>query len=173
MKSLTNYLLEAVDIYRLNEVVATYFVSPDEIILQAPETYSESDLQIYMDDLWLDELPSGDDYAKKFFGINADSISDAHFEYDTFEHIDLEPKDYIEWKSDYDTKNVSDDVKLDYFRFKNLKYIITFDRFDLTETTNDNVEENLIKIFDITSSNTTNKYPIEITFDKDSLTYRK
>ena len=173
MKSLIQFLLEAVDIYRLNEVIATYFVSPDEIILQAPETYSESDIQIYMDDLWLDKLPSGNDYSKKFFGINADSINDVHFEYDTFEHIDVEPKDYIEWKSDYDIKNVSDDVKLNYFRIKNLKYIITFDRFDLTETTDDNVKENLIKIFDITSSNTTNKYPIEITFDKDSLTYRK
>ena len=52
-----------------SEIAKLLNVSPDEIILQAPETYSESDLQIYMDDLWLDELPSGDDYAKKFFGI--------------------------------------------------------------------------------------------------------
>ena len=173
MKSLNRYILEAVDIYRLTEVVAKYFVSPDEIIIQAPETYSESDIQIYMDDLWLDDLPSNEKYSKKFFGVNSDSISDVYFEYDTFEHIDIEPHDYIKWDSKYDTKNVSDDVKLEYFRIKNLKYIITFDRFDLTETNDDNVEEHLVKIFEVTSSNENNKYPIEIEFDKDSLSYRK
>ena len=134
MKTLVQYILEqfenskineAVDIYRLTEVIATFFVQPNEIVLQAPETYSESDIQIYIGDKWLNDLPSGQDYAKKLFGVNADSINDAYFEYDTFEHIDLEPKEYIEWESKYDSKTSNnDDVKLDYFRLKNVKYII-------------------------------------------------
>ena len=122
MKTLKQFICEAVDIYRLNEVEATYFIQPDEIILQVPETYSESDIQIYIDDKWLNKLPSSQDYADNFFGINADSISDVHFEYDTFEHIDIEPKEYIEWDADYDSKTSNDDLKLEYFKLKNLKY---------------------------------------------------
>ena len=165
--------MEAVDIYRLNEVTATYFVQPDEIILQAPETYDESDIQIYIGDRWLNELPSGKDYAKELFGINGDSISDAYFEYDTFEHIDVEPKDYIEWDSKYDSKSSNDDIKLEYFKLKNIKYIIVFDRFDLTEVDDDTAEDKLVDIFTAAESNNENEYPIEIKFDKDSLKYRK
>ena len=173
MKRLTQYILEAVDIYRLTEVTATFFVQPNEIILQAPETYSESDLQIYIGDKWLNDLPSGQNYAKKLFGINADSINDAYFEYDTFEHIDVEPKEYIEWESKYDSKTSNDDVNLHYFKLKNLKYIISFDRFDLTDVDDDTVEDKLDEIFEAAQSNYDNKYPIEIQFDKDSLKYRK
>lgn len=173
MKSLYTYILEAVDIYRLTEVIATYFVSPDEIILQAPETYNESDIQIYIDDLWLNELVANKTNSDKFFGVNKDSITDAHFEYDTFEHIDVEPKEYIEWNSKYDSKSSNEDIKLEYYKLKNLKYIITFDRFDMTDTNDDNVQEKLIDIFKTTESNNDNKYPIEIKFDEDSLKYRK
>jgi hypothetical protein len=180
MKDIKNYILEhkineAVDAYRLNEVEVTYLVQPEELILQAPETYQESDVQQYMDDMWLNELPSGQDYSEKFFGVNNDSISDVHFEYDTFEHIDVEPKEYIEWNSKFDLKKTNDDeVKLDYFKIKNLKYIIDFDRFDLVDVDDDTVEEKLIDIFTAAESNDANKdYPIEIKFDKDSLEYRK
>lgn len=180
MKDIRNYILEhkineAVEAYRLNEVEATYLVQPEEIILQAPETYQESDIQQYMDDMWLNSLPSSQDYSEKFFGKNNDSISDVHFEYDTFEHIDIEPKDYIEWDSKFDLKKTNDEeVKLDYFKIKNLKYIITFDRFDMVDVTDDNVEEKLLDIFRAAESNDVNKdYPIEIKFDEDSLEYRK
>ena len=173
MKTLQQFIMEAVDIFRLNEVTATYFVQPDEIILQAPETYSESDIQIYIDDLWLKGLPSSQDYAEKFFGINKDSIIDSHFEYDTFEHIDVEPKEYIKWEADYDSKNTGDDVKLDYFKIKNIKYIIKFDRFDLADIEEDEIDEKLKDLFKAAESNDANKYSIEIKFDEDSLKYRK
>jgi len=173
MKSLKQFILETVEIYRLNEVVATYFVQPDEIIVQAPENYSESDIQIYLNDLWLKDLPSNEKYSKSFFGINSDSISDVYFEYDTFEHIDIEPKNYIEWDSKYDPKSSNTDIKLEYFKLKNIKYIIVFDRFDLTDTDDDNVQENLKDIFKAAESNNENKYSIEIKFDEDSLKYRK
>ena len=179
MKDIRNYILEhniseAVETYRLNEVEATYLVQPEEIILQAPETFQESDIQQYMDDLWLNKLPSGQDYSEQFFGNNYDSISDVHFEYDTFEHIDVEPKEYIEWDSKYDVKKTDKDVKLDYFKIKNLKYIIDFDRFDMIDVTDDTVEEKLKDIFRTAESNDANKdYPIEIKFDEDSLEFRK
>ena len=173
MKRFKDYILESVNAYRLNSVEATYLVQPEEIILQAPETFQESDIQQYMDDMWLNALPSSQDYSEQFFGKNNDSINDVHFEYDTFEHIDIEPKEFIEWNAKYDVKKTNDDIKLDYFKIKNLKYIISFDRFDMVDVNDDNVEEQLIKIFKAAESNDANKYPIEIIFDKDSLEYRK
>ena len=173
MKSIITYIKESVETYRLNEVEATYNVQPEEIILQAPETFQESDIQQYMDDMWLNALPSSQDYSEKFFGKNNDSISDAHFEYDTFEHIDVEPKEYIEWDPKFDVKKSKDDVKLEYFKIQNLKYIITFDRFDMVDVTDDDVEQKLIDIFKAAESSKANEYPIEIIFDSDSLEYRK
>ena len=173
MKSLQTYIKESVETYRLNSVEVTYNVQPEEIILQAPENFQESDVQQYMDDRWLNALPSGQDYSEKFFGSNFENISDAHFEYDTFEHIDIEPKEYIEWDVKYDVKKTKDDVKLDYFKIKNLKYIISFDRFDMVDVDDDNVEEQLIKIFRATEYNKENEYPIEIVFDEKNLEYRK
>lgn len=173
MKKLKTYIIESVETYRLNSVIATYIVQPEEIILQAPETFQESDVQQYMDDMWLNQLPSSQDYSEQFFGKNFENINDVHFEYDTFEHIDIEPKEYIEWNSKYDVKKTKDDVKLDYFKIKNLKYIIEFDRFDMVDIVDDEVEDQLIKIFKATESNDANEYPIEIKFDEDSLEYRK
>ena len=164
---------ESVDVFRLNSVEATYIVQPEEIILQAPETFQESDIQQYIDDMWLNALPSSQDYSEKFFGKNNDNISDVHFEYDTFEHIDIEPKEYITWDPKFDVKKTKDDVTLEYFKIKNLKYIITFDRFDMVDVDDNNVEEKLIDLFRATESSKVNEYPIEIQFDEDSLKYRK
>ena len=173
MKTLKNYIYESVEAYRLNYVKAEYDVQPTEIILQAPETFQESDIQQYMDDRWLNQLPSGQDYSENFFGSNFENIIDVHFEYDTFEHIDVEPKEYIEWDSKYDVKKTKDDVKLDYFKIKNLVYIIEFDRFDMVDTTDDTVEDQLKDIFNAAESNDANEYPIEIKFDEDNLEYKK
>lgn len=173
MKDLVTFIKEAVDTYRLNNVEATYIVEPEEIIIQAPETFQENDIQQYMDDRWLVQLPSNADYAKDFFGSNMDNIYDAHFEYDSFEHIDIEPRYYIEWDVKYDVKKTKDDVKLDYFRIKNLKYIISFDRFDMVGVDDDTVDEKLKDAFRAAESNDNNEWPIEIKFDEDALEYRK
>lgn len=173
MKTFKQFILEAIDAYRLNSVGATYNVQPEELIIQAPETFQETDIQQYMDDMWLNALPSGQDYSEKFFGKNNDNIIDVHFEYDNFEHLTIEPKEYIEWNAKFDVKKTKDDVKLDYFKIKNLKYIIEFDRFDMVDVTDDNVEEKLIDIFRSAESSKINEYPIEIQFDEDSLEYRK
>lgn len=173
MKSFQQYIREAVEAYRLNNVEATYKVSPYEIVLQAPETFQESDIQTYMNDLWLKKLPSNIDYSEKFFGSNNDNIYDAYFKYDTFTHSDVEPNNYIEWDAKYDTKNTQEDTKLEYFKVTNLKYVISFDRFDLIDVTDENVKENLVKIFKAAESNDANDWPITIKFDESLLKYQK
>ena len=173
MKSLKNYIYESVEEFRVNDLEVNYTVQPEEIILQAPEVFQESDIQQYMDDMWINSLPSGQDNSEKFFGKNNSNITDAHFEYDTFEHIDVEPKDYIKWDSKYDDKKTGDDVKLEYFKIKNLNYIITFDKFDLVDVKEDEIDEKLKDIFRASESNDANDYPIEIKFDEDNIKYRK
>lgn len=70
-------------------------------------------------------------------------------------------------------KKTNDDVKLDYFKIKNLRYIISFDRFDMVGVDDDTVKDYLVNIFKVAESNNANKYPIEIAFDENSLKYRK
>ena len=170
---MSTFLLEAEDIYRVNNLVAKYNITPDKIILQAPSTYSESDLQIYMGDKWFNDLPASSTYSDKFFGQNALNISDVYFEYDGFERTEIEPKiDFYEYDMNYD-KNISDNIELSFFIFKNLKYYINFEQFDLTETNDSNVDKNLKDIFRVTSSNNINKYPFKLQFDENDLQYMK
>ena len=157
MRSFTQYIKESIDTYRLNEVEATYIVQPEEIILQAPETFQESDIQQYMDDMWLPKLPSNSDYSEKFFGKNNDSNTN----------------NYVQGYFQYDSKKSGDDVKLEYFKIKNLRYIISFDRFDMVGVDDDNVREKLIDVFKSCESSKENEWPIEIVFDEDSLEFRK
>lgn len=173
MKSLKKYIYEAVEQYRLNEVIATYNVQPQEIILQAPETFQEADIQLYINDMWLNSLPSGQDYSEKFFGSNFENINDVYFKYDSFEHLSVEPKEYIKFDSKYNSKQSNNNDKLDYFKITNLIYVISFDRFDMVDVNDNNVKRELVKIFKTAESNYNNKYPIEIQFDENSLEYRK
>ena len=69
MKNIVKFIKESVDTYRLTKVVAEYLVQPKELIFQAPETYSESDIQIYVEDKYLEELPAGQSFANKINNI--------------------------------------------------------------------------------------------------------
>ena len=59
MKSLKNYIYESVEEFRVSDLEVNYMVQPEEIILQAPEVFQESDIQPDMDDMWINSLPSG------------------------------------------------------------------------------------------------------------------
>jgi hypothetical protein len=84
MKNLVNYIKESYETYRLNNVTVKYDVHPEEFIIEAPETFQESDIQQYLDDKLLEELPSNIKYSEKFFGKNNDNIYDIYFEYRHF-----------------------------------------------------------------------------------------
>ena len=65
------------------------------------------------------------------------------------------------------------DIKLEYFKLSNIKYIIEFDRFDMENVTDDDVKDKLIDIFKSSESNNANKWPLEIKFNEDSLEFIK
>ena len=122
------------------------------------------------------DLPSNNDKAKHFFGKNAENISDAYFEYDGYEHLtsdEVENKSDIdinlEWDPKFTTNN--NDKNLDLFSFKNLKYVISFDGFDLLDGKDKNIKDVLATIFKATVSNNTNVYPITISLDTNNIEF--
>ena len=84
--------LEDKDTIEVKNLVVTW-ITKDKTYVESPEKYSESDLQIYLDDIMLDELPGGKTYAEKFFGKNADNIVDAYLAYDSMEEAMGEEKE--------------------------------------------------------------------------------
>ena len=158
--------------FRINEITATYNAKDKNICIEAPAEFNESDIQQYINDMWLEKMPSGTDYSAKFFGKNNDSIYDIYFEYDNFEHLTTKPSGkYIEFDSSLSPREIVEDDKLDYFKLHNLRYIIKFDRFDLQDAKSDNIKETLIKIFKSAESNSYNKWPIDIVFDEKNFIY--
>lgn len=171
MKKLSTYIKEAYQAFQLNSVEVYYDCLPKEIILECPETFQESDVQDYIGDRFLQDLPSNEKYAKKFFGSNDENIYDVYFKYDTFEHL---PEDYngkvdVKWDPEYGY-NLPNNIVLNYFKLKNLKYYIKFDRFELLNN-EDDYREILNQIFKASESNAINHYPIEIKYNEKSLVY--
>jgi hypothetical protein len=155
-------------------VKVTYDVEPHDFYVEAPETYQESDVTMYLQDYVISKLPSGPDKASMFFGSNADNMYDVYFEYDSFHRIGSSDTHdaSLKWDSRYDVKK-SDDEKLDLFKLTGLKYVIKFDRFDILNGSDDTVRETLETIFDATVSNDSNEYPITITLNHENIEYSK
>lgn len=172
MKKLSEFIKESYEDKLINNVKVVFNVYPEEFYINAPETYSESDIQIYLIDRLLPELPSEDRKYSKLLGKNDNNISDSYFEYEKFEHFPKEnSKDIelnIEWEKEYDENN---DESLDIFKLTKLKYIITFDEFEYKDEENSNSKDTINQIFSKFDSSNINKYPVEIKFDSSLLKY--
>lgn len=164
MRSLNTYIKEAVEnIIKLTDVKVIYAVKPDNVTVAVPKNYSESDMQIYLDDKCLNYLPGSSDESKKILGNNIDEINDAYFEYKTFKASD-EPAYTVTlaWDNKYDANNSEDTFT--YYTLEELKYIIDFAEFNLKNV--EDIEKELKEIFEVFNSNESNEYPIEIELEK-------
>lgn len=173
MKNLTQYIKEAYDKFSVNDLKVVFDILPEIYTLTAPETYSESDLQIYLGDVILSKLPSEDEKYQKLFGKNINNINDAYFEYDKFEHSSDDYEDEqinLKWDKHYDENKK--DVKLNMFKLTKLKYIILFDSFELLDNSDD-VDKTLNEIFSKMDSSDINDYPVTIKYNPDELEYSK
>ena len=160
MKGIVQFLLEATDnVTKVKNLIVTYKVVPDVVTIALPSNYSESDMQVYLDDKCLDELPGSNKNSKSVLGNNIDEINDAYFEYKTFDASD-KPNETVtlEWDTKYDANNSEETFT--YYTLKELKYIIDFSEFNLKNV--DNIDEELHKIFETFNSNNSNEYPIDI-----------
>lgn len=174
MKSLVQFINEEYNKKIVQNVKVIFDVEPEEFYIKAPTTYSESDIQIYLGDVLLKELPSENRKYQNLLGKNIKNINDAYFEYEKFEHIqDSDIEDFnLDWDKYYDEKVKEED--LDVFKIIKLKYIILFDEFELLDnnlTDEDDIRKTLNEIFHKLDSSNINKYPIEIKYNEESLEF--
>lgn len=158
--------------FRVTDVTVLYKASSSVIKLSAPEDFTESDIQQYINDLWINKMPAGADYAVDSFGNNSENIYDVYFEYDNFEHItDKNPdSDTIEFDSSVSPRKINNDIKLDIFKLHNVRYIIKFDNFYYKNT--DRETRNVLNdIFRAAESNSYNKWSINIKYDSSALKF--
>ena len=176
MKALTQFIKESLikeenEGFSINNVVVRYDC-PYSLFIQIPLKYSESDMQIYLDDELLDKLPGSAQFSSKFFGKNSENITDAYFEYDSIsEAMGKDQKADIVWDEKYDS-SIKDSSELTIYQISNLKYIIEFEKFLFDSTVNDgNVRQTFENILQTTVSNYINKYPIEISLNNSNITF--
>lgn len=161
--SLTS-LCEELDSRTIENLTVTYKTENDDTYINCPETFQEDDIRQYIDDLLLEQMPSNQDIAKKYFAANVKYINDAYFEYDKFVRLDYK-KSTVD--IDYDDtlgKDVSDDTKIVTFKITNLRFIMLFAKFELN-LTNDNVQETLDTIFSAYESNDYNDSDVQFIYD--------
>lgn len=172
MKTLQQFILEEYEDFRVTGLEVPYKVGKEDTIsFEVPETYSEDDFQIYLQDMYLNELPGDSSNMDEFFGANGEKIYDTVFEYDKYEKSEDTPKNYIEFDKSKDDK-IKDDTKLVFVTLEGLKYIIKFDEFDLKEEETEDINNTLIEIFKRCESSETNEYPITITLDEKNIKYK-
>lgn len=175
MKHLRKFLNEKLEPTHAENLKLVFKAKKDKLSFSVPETYSENDFQIYLNDRFLDDFPSGPDNANRFFGKNAENIDDAYFEYKSFTKMSLDAYNSevdVEWDSKYDESKK--DTKLSVYVVSKLSYTILIDDFELMSNNNgDDIDTLIEKVGNATESSELNKYPIDIVFSKEDTEYEK
>jgi len=168
MKELTQYLKESLAMnspfvledndqtIRLNDFEASWQVKDPQnhggtIVIELPNDYGEDEVQQYLSDLMLESMPTDEDLAKEYFGTNADHIIDARFEHEKKE----DAKDGLHCTFNFD-KSLDDQYKgeenLKKYALTNLRLIVDWEYFDVTNTSDDGLMYDLWNIFKRTKS---------------------
>ena len=166
MRSLTQYLLEEFDEFKVNDLEVKFRCNSDKefVRFHIPEVFSEDDLLLYLQDKYLKDLPASEDRAEEFFGDNAEHIYDVYFEYSKYQKDADDEGDCVEWDTDINKDHNSEDEDFTYARLYGLKYVIKFDEFNLLDQDSNDIMGVLYTIFSRCNSDyVSNKWPIKIT----------
>ena len=176
MKDLAKYLKESLatnspfilnedgdQTIRLNDFEASWVVKDPQnhggtFVIQIPNDYTDDDVQQYLSDLMLESLPSDEDLAKEYFGINADHIIDARFEYEKKEDAKEGLHCTFEFDKNLDDQYKGEDDDLKKYALVNLRYIVDWDQFDVSNTSDDGLMYDLWDVFKRTKSSVNVKY---------------
>lgn len=171
-KSLIQFIKEELYSENVLDLLVKYAVEPKKIILKAPASYNEDAIIQYLQDLWFNELPGGAENIDEIFGVNSENLIDTFLEYRGFRHDKHEIKGdkLIEW---HPKENPDNDEELEYFCINDVKYCMSFEKFELKVDDNDNIDKVLEKIFKSYESNAMNKYPIEIKLLTHDIEYKE
>jgi len=172
MKNLNEYIFEKFELYGVKNLEVVYDINIKDpyIEFEIPENFSEDDFQIYIQDMFFNDLPGSDSLSEKYFGKNKKYLIDSFFEYDKFEKDNESKSDnYIELDSKLITNK--DTSTTNFVRIYGLRYVLSFDTFEYKcEDVND-TKKTLINIFSQCELNKINKFPLNLTLNKDKLSY--
>ena len=171
MKSIAQLLNEALSENETLNKLSVKWDGPDDLFVQVPESYGESDIQIYLDDTLLKDMPAEAD--SDALGKNEDELTDVYFEYDKLEAaLGTSQKADIEWDDHYD--QAANGTNLQVMHIHGLKYCILFDKFTLenVEEDDDEIRDTLFNLFNGMTEDTKEDIPFEITLNKDNITWK-
>lgn len=168
MKSFSQYIVEQFEKSILVRNLEVHYFGPSKLYIEAPKNFSEDEMQNYLDDLLLEQLPAGND-AEKYFGANKSNIIDVYIEYDSInEAMGEDQKADIEYSARDNSNNDSDELIV--WCIENFIYTVSFDTFELTNVDSMYVDNELKKIFERTISD---KLPVKLEITKESISYNK
>lgn len=148
---------------RLNDFEAIWKVKDPEnqkgiFVIEVPEDYTDDDINQYISDLLLESMPSDDDLAKEYFGANADNIIDARFEFEKKEYAKDGLHCTFEFGKSLDDNFKGEQDNLKKYALENLRFIVDWSEFDVTNTSDDGLLYDLWNIFKRTRSSNIVKY---------------
>ena len=171
MKSLVQMLNEALDGTQTLNSLEVKWDGPEDLFIQVPESYGESDIQIYLDDTLLSDMPIEAD--PKALGKNEKQVTDAYFEYEKMEASQgTSQKADIEWDEHYD--QLMNGTNMNVMRIKGLKYCAMFDKFVLENAPEDEEEirDILFSLFNGMAEDIKKDIPFELVLNKDNINWK-
>lgn len=170
MKRLRDLIIEELEDGETTEIrnlEVIYTTKNGNLLIQVPDNYNEDNIQIYIDDTCMQNMPSNDKDAKELFGEeNAKNIIDAYFSYSNLtlpEDSTIQPE--LEWDKRYDNKS-DKNAKLITYSLDELKYTITFERFVVRNHDDLEIDAILEDLFKSTESNKIHPWAFEIILEK-------
>ena len=171
MKDICTFIREALDDSQKLNGLEVKWDGPDDLFIQVPESYGESEIQIYLDDTLLGKMPLEAD--AKALGKNEDELTDVYFEYEKIEAAQgTSQKADIEWDDHYDQSVNGTNMKV--MHIYGLKYCGMFEKFTLENASEDESEirDILFSLFDGMGQDVKDDIPFELSLNKDNITWK-
>lgn len=168
MKSLTLYIKEELQQYIIPELSVTWS-APDKTYIQVPSDMDDDAIIQYLNDSLTEQTPLGTKYSDKIFDKQADNLNDATWQFDKCKDAENSDVVYVAYTGDGKPNN-----DLVIKEINGLKLLATFVDFVVANVKDiDSIDNVLWTIFKNTQSSHTNKWIVELTLDKDDITYDK
>lgn len=171
MKRLRTFILESFENNFKTYIVTDLKVVYDcgDISIEVPENYSESDMQIYLDDVLLNKMPGVSKKSIEMLKSDSNEISDAYFEYDSFNVSEERPSrvDIIFDNKDGNTNYES----LVYYALKDVKFVVSYSTFTVKADNYDSVKDAIKIIFKTLGSSAEYLIPIKLNTEVLSISF--
>ena len=171
MKSLVEHMYEALNDTTVLNKLEVKWDGPEEYFIQVPESYGESDIQIYLDDILLPQMPIENNI--KALGKNEKELNDEYFEYESMEATQgTNQKADLEWDEQYDQS--VNGTNMNVMRIKGIKYCIAFNKFTIEKKLDGDeaTTDFLYDFFNGIGADTNDELPFEIVLNKDNISWK-